>query len=219
MSITVMEVLTEVSKSMRDEVNFIWDLQTELLPLLNRAVPELVWRDPYASVFNMPFATAAGVLQTIPADAVALINVKRNLGANGTTPGNIITDVPRDSLDADLPSWPTTTAAAPIHYVFDSRDPRRFYLWPQPPSPWFVELEYAQVPNDVAIGDPFPLPEMYAAAVQHWIKAIAYSSNMELYGGIGAKLSEFYMAQFNATMAATVPAIGESVPKNTVNRT
>lgn len=224
MTSTVQKVLDEVSKILKDEWSFEFDQATELLPLLNRAVPEIVWRDPMASPVIAPLLCADGRTQTIPADAVALIDVRCNLGATNVGSGNIITKVPRDHMDAARPSWPTDVMgspgvpAAPRHYTTDERLPRFFDLWPQPNGTWWVEIRFSFVPDDVAAGDNFPLPDMYIASCEHWMIANALAGRRPQLDAQGQFLVAYHTQEFEKSMGATVAGTVATVPSNTVNR-
>lgn len=220
-------IVDQVSKKLWDEIGANYDQQTELLPGLNDSIVEIVWLDPMASVFNMPFPTEPVSLQTIPADAVALINVKANLGTDGTTVTNAITRVPRDHFDSVHPNWQSEVSgaagvpASPYHYIFDERDPRRFWLWPAPIANWKVQLEYSQVPDDVTLADDYPLPAMYIPATKDYMlwKALL-RRDKAMVGPMSEQLLALatkYESAFYTLMGATVKAIGEVVPRRKAN--
>lgn len=54
----VSTLVTEISKTLRDEIGVVFDVATEILPVLNLATSEIVNTDPDALVKNVPFQLA-----------------------------------------------------------------------------------------------------------------------------------------------------------------
>lgn len=222
MPFPVSNLLTECSKALRDEVGFEFDPETELLPLLNLSVADIVWKDPLASVFNTPFTAAMQALQVLPGDAVALVDVRFDLGTTGR-PQSAITNVQRDNLDAADPLWETQHCGDPgvpavvTHFTNDERDPRRFYLWPAPSATnWQVQLVYSQVPDDVTISDDYPLPAMYLGASKLFILARA----LAIRDDVALKYKEllgYYQQEYDKLVLSTEVAIKKQVPRGKVN--
>lgn len=164
-------------------------------------------------------------LQNLPPDAVNLIDITRNLGANGQTPGIAITKIPTDDMDACRPQWPTDICgqngapAVITHYVFRSNDPKRFYPWPFPASlPWWVEMIYNQVPNDAALTDTFPLPDLWIPATKSYVIAHALARRDKELGPMVWQLINYYTAEWQQQMGTTAPIIKGNVPRDQVNR-
>jgi hypothetical protein len=157
-------LLDRAAKTLYDETHVVFG-QDELLVHLNAAVAEIVQLDPKAYMVNAPFRCAPGALQTVPGDAIALVDVLYNTDASGK-PGRAIAAVGIDSLKAARPDWAQSPPSAVArHFVADPRDPKRFYLWPpQPDPPGYVQAVYQMVPPDVGLADSFPLPDLYEEA-------------------------------------------------------
>jgi hypothetical protein len=164
MPISVSSLLTRVSKTLFDETNVVY-AQQELLDHLNAAVAEIVQLDTKAYMVNAPLQCVPGAMQSLPGDAVALVDIRYNCDATGT-PGRAVTATGLDPLAAARPDWfAEPPAAVARHYAADPRDPKRFYLWPPQPNPaGYVQVVYQGVPDDVALTDNFPLPDLYAQA-------------------------------------------------------
>lgn len=81
-----------------------------------------------------------------------LLDVIRNMGANGTTPGRAIRVSARDVLDAAAPDWHTRSSSVLTDYVYDPRVPTVFWVYPGVPSTGTVwaEISYLANPNEVA---------------------------------------------------------------------
>lgn len=224
MPFPIQNLVTEILKTLQDEWGFDFDPQTELLPLINLSIADIVWLDPLASVFNVDFTLAKQSLQVLPADAVAIVDVRMDLGTDGV-PTGIVTNVTKDHLDASQPGWVADVVGrngAPTgitHFVNDDRDPRRFYVWPIPDvDSWQVQLVYSQVPDDVTLADDYPLPAMYLGASKLYVMARALARRSEKEAGIDMKLIEYFTAEYKAMMGATVAAIETQLPRKKVNR-
>lgn len=89
-----------------------------------------------------------------PADIHGLFlnEVIRNLGANGATPGPIITVTPREALDATNRNWHAMRASKSIdHFTFDPRTPQTFYVYPPAAESVWVEVSLIAAPKDVPL--------------------------------------------------------------------
>ena len=128
-----------------------------------------------ASVILLPGVTR----QALPEDGLMLLDLTRNMGADGNTPGRAIRVTAKDSLDAQLPEW-HNDAADPVNgianFMYDPRDPYRYYVYPQAPATdWYVELVYAAVPPVMAsLADVILLRDVYANAL---IDYLIYRAN------------------------------------------
>lgn len=85
-----------------------------------------------------------------------LLDVIRNMGADGATPGRAIRVVARDVLDAANPNWHTTTDTTVTEYVFDPKTPKVFYVSPAvaPGASLWIEIAHLVNPVKVVIGTP-----------------------------------------------------------------
>lgn len=80
-----------------------------------------------------------------------MLNPRRNMGANGTTPGAAIRMVERDTLDSTDPLWHTRSGNAVRSVVFDPQTPRDFYVSPGVPvgvTVW-IELAFTAKPKTI----------------------------------------------------------------------
>lgn len=89
-----------------------------------------------------------------------VLDVIRNMGADGLTPGNAIRLLSdgREVMDAQNPGWHAVTGAAVSGYMYDPRMPRYFYVTPgvpATPGKW-AEVAYAAqpiaIPNTGTVG-------------------------------------------------------------------
>lgn len=167
----------------QDESGVSWP-RAELLDWLNLGLLDIAIARPESSVFNGDFTLATGVSkQTLPAGALALIDVVCNTGDDGVTYGHPVTIVSKETMDAVSPTWRSdaNTLGRIAHYAFDPRDPKHFYVWPKAPgSTWHLELVYSVTP--AALGSEasnIPIDDIYSGALLDYMLYRAYSKNAE----------------------------------------
>lgn len=178
------------------------------------------------ATFNL---TLRGAKQELPPAGASLVKITRNLGADGQTPGVPVTHVPWDDMDACQPTWQEDVCgvsglpAAPVHYLTDSRDPKRFYLWPHPnvmTTPAYVELVYRAVPDTVGLTDNFPLPALYEPLVKYYVigHALLRMDKDDARYKKALELATMYLKLFDDATKQTEATTTKTVPRNIVNR-
>lgn len=205
-TITVSSLLTRVAVILQDPTNIRWP-QAELLDWLNDGQREIALFKPNAFTKNIPKQLIAGTKQTLPTDGVALVDLPRNLGADGTTPGNAIRMVSREILDSQLPGWHATTAAAAAkHFVYTPLDPKTFYVYPPQPATGmgYVELVYVASPTDATLVSTITLDDIYSSALLNYVLSRAYSKDAEFAANLG--LAQGYYTQFQGQLQGKVAA-------------
>lgn len=176
------EIITGVSLALQDATYVRWS-SSELLYYLNLGQKEVAAFKPNASVTNASVQLVQGTKQSLPSGGLILIDVTRNMGAAGTTPGDAIRLVSRGVLDAQIPGWHSTTASATVkNYMYSPADPTRYYVYPpQPASPTYVEIIYGKMPTALtAISDPITVDDIYASALHNYVLYRAYSKDSEV---------------------------------------
>jgi hypothetical protein len=88
---------------------------------------------------------------TTPADAVVgtmLLDVIRNMGPDGLTPGRSIRVVPRKQLDTMSPDWHTVASTEVASFVYDPATPRYFWVTPgvHASTPVWVDAAFTAQP-------------------------------------------------------------------------
>jgi hypothetical protein len=154
---------------------------TECLLWLNDGQREIVNQLPKAYPLRATPTTVSGTRQTLAGlsltDGIAVIDVVRNFGADGTTAGRAITKRDRLWFDEQRPAWHSETAAEAYHWMFDERDPKAFYLYPGKTS-GKVELIYSANPTDLAsLSSAITLDDIYANALQWFVLFSFYSKD------------------------------------------
>lgn len=201
-TITGTNIIDRAAIILQDTTHVRWPDTDELLLWLNDAQREVVLRKPEAYAQNEVVALLAGTKQSIPTAGIALLDIIRNMGTGGATPGRAITRIDREILDEQRPDWHTETASAVTkHFMFDPRDPRHFYVYPaQAASPGQVEMVYSSAPTDLsALGDTITLDDIYAGVLLDYVLFRAYSKDADLSNTAPARAVAHYQS-FEASL-------------------
>ncbi len=195
----------------------------ELLGYLNEGQRALVNYKSNAYVRVRPVQLVPGTLQTLPADAIQLFDIVRNLGVNGATPGRAIRLTKRETLDAQVPNWHSAPASSESrHYMYAEASPRFFMVYPPQPTtaPGYVEVVYGALPPDVALGAPIAVDDVFENPLLDFVLARAWMKDTE-FGADGTR-SAAHMQAFVAALtgkakneAGASPNI--TAPANTTN--
>lgn len=159
---TVRDFLRELQATQLNDVEGItWDTLTLFLAM-NRALNTLVLMRPDASTKVVQMELVAGTRQSIPADGYLLINVVRNIRTDGGD-GRAVSLVSKDDMDLS-PNWHQISGKGVEHYIFDSRAPKTFFIYPRVNAGSKVEIEYsAHLPTltEDNLGDEMPVDSEY----------------------------------------------------------
>ncbi|AXE37185.1 DUF6682 family protein [Chromobacterium phragmitis] len=179
-----------------DQTNINWP-RPELLGWLNDGQREVVIHRPDSCTRNEDMALVAGTKQQLPAAALKLIEVVRN------SDGHAITPTARRTLDANKRDWHVMAASSTIlHYVFDLRDPQRFYVYPPAAAGTKVEVIYSTAPKDCESEDAdLGISEVYANVLTDYVLYRAFSKPGE--AGSPAAAASYYQTFTNALSGKT----------------
>jgi len=145
---TVAALIERASIIIQDTTNVRWPKE-ELLKWLNDGQREIVLHKPVAYPQDSVETLAAGTKQSIPATGISLIDVPRNEVGDKRA----IRIVEREILEAERPGWHNETAVQEVkHYVFDTRNPKKFFVYPPNDGTGQVNLIYSAAPTDLALG-------------------------------------------------------------------
>ncbi len=182
-TITGTNIVSRAAIVLQDTTGVRWPQTEELLLWLNDGQREVVLRKPDAYAQNTVVQLVVGTKQSIPATGIQLLDVIRNMGTGGATPGRAITRIDREILDEQRPDWHSETASAETkHYMFDLRDPKHFYVYPpQHATAGQVEEVYSAAPTDLSVlGDTITLDDIYSGVLLDYILYRAYSKDADL---------------------------------------
>jgi len=208
-NMTVRGLLDMVEVILQDADNDNWGL-TELITWYNLSCRDCVIYAPEANPVIEPVKLAAAVKHSIPAGGLALINIIRNMGTDGLTPGEAIFPSTVKIVQSFDPSWNTATAAAVIQNFMPETD-RTFYSYPPGDGTGYVEMEYSKVPTAVAYdanGDwesaMVGVTDKYVTAVLNSILARAFSKDTDFPGNL--ERSADHERQFMQAVGAPIAA-------------
>jgi len=208
-TIVAQTLIDKASELLLDETNIRWP-STDLLAWVNDGQRAVARMDPSAKMVTASVVLVAGTLQTLPAAAVRLGRIHRNMGVGGSTPGRATVFVDRTTMDANNPNWHTDSSSAEVlNYMYDVDDPYQFWVYPQQPasSPGYIELTYSSLPTDVAIGSAIDIHDVYSTALVDYILHRAYEKNDEI-ADANAKAQSYY-SKFVAQVAEKVAGDGK----------
>lgn len=147
-------LVSEASGYLKDETNRRWS-QAVLLNWLNYAESAICMIKPDAYSKTASRQLSPGTLQSVASDAIMVGRVNRNMGADGLTPGRIVTLMPLSTMDND-PDWHTDTAETEIkHFIPIPGSNDRFYVWPpvHAETAVYVEETYPAVPTPITVAN------------------------------------------------------------------
>lgn len=174
------DVLAKVDYALNDSNNVSWT-EPEKLAWLNDGRREIVRVRPDANTVRESITLAEGTAQTLSSEIVALIDITRNMGSDGSTPGGAITEMEKDRLDRWRPDWHTVDATATAkHFIRNPLTPREFYVYPaQPATPEQVEAIVSKVLADVASSADIVLTDQWVPALVDYVCWMAHSKDSD----------------------------------------
>jgi hypothetical protein len=202
MPITAQSIIRRVVETLQDTTSIRWPV-AELVRYLNDGQREVVLYRPDSMVTNSTVTCVAGSKQTLPANGAKLIEVVRN---SGTKRAVRLTN--REILDAQMPGWHALAGQNEVlHYMYDPRDPRVFYVYPPATTSAQLDIVYAAYPTDVvepadgatytAVTGNISLPDIYGNVLQDYILARCYMKDSE-YAGNAQRAQAHYTLFANA---------------------
>lgn len=186
MPITGGQIITRAADILKDDGNIRWVL-TELVRWLNTGQRMIVMYRPDAKYTVSAVKLVAGTKQTVPEGGLKLIDVSRNMGADGETPGRAIKLISKELLDAQDPNWHVTANATGVikHYVFDVRTPLDYYVYPQVPAApdVYVELAHSVMPAELMdADDDIDVPDIYEDPLLNYLLSRCYAKDASYAG-------------------------------------
>ena len=178
-----------------------------LLDFLNAAVQAVAMQRPDATAITESILLEPGMRQRIPeakrhratANALILVELVRNMGADGETPGAPITPVRPDILLA----WGRHQITSKVvdNFGYDkSTNPRVYYVYPCVPEDVdvYVEATYSAEPTQIfSKGECLPISDSYAPAIMHHILASILSGDSE---ASNMAKAQYHMQMFQSVL-------------------
>lgn len=203
MPVTAQSVVRRATDILQDQTSVRWTAD-ELVRWLNDGQREIALYRPDAVATYGAVTLVAGSRQSLPASGFKLLDIPNN--AAGTKAA--IRQVDRRTLDELNPAWHSMTGTSTVvHYCYDQRDPRTFYVYPPSLGGNAVNAVYAAYPTDIAEPSPgstytsvtgnISVPDIYAGALLDYVLHRGYTKNSE-YAGDPARAVAHYTAFTNA---------------------
>jgi hypothetical protein len=180
----VSDILFRAGRLLSDPTHVRWATD-ELIDYINDAQRQIVLLVPDANSRTESFVLANESRQTLPAGAIRLLRITRNMGSDGNTPGRVVYPTLRSALDAEIPLWHTTTGLQVEHYIYDPEsNPKVFYVYPAI-SGGQVEIVYSTNPAVVtASGDTLELGDQYINPILDWVLYRCWAKDAEYAGNV-----------------------------------
>lgn len=169
-AITGLEIITQASEVVVDADNVTWTVP-QGVNWINDGQRAIALQRPDASVLTQNKLLVPGTRQSITGRR--LMDVIRNQGIDGNTPGNAIRLVERGVKDDFEPDWHTLDGETVIQeYIYDPRVPKEF--WVSPPvhasTDVYVLLTEAVDPTDITDeNDTINIDDVYAPVLLEWL--------------------------------------------------
>ena len=225
MPISAQSVIRRCVETLQDNTSIRWPV-AELVRYLNDGQREVALYRPDSMGTSTTVTCVTGTKQSLPTNGAKLIEVVRNSGASKKA----VRLTNREILDAQLPGWHNVTPTSEVlHYMYDPRDPRVFYVYPPATASAQLDIVYSAYPLDItepgdgslhtAVTGNIGVPDIYTNALQDYILYRAYTKDSE-YAGNAARAQAHYAAFANTLgveIKATV-AVGPN-PVGNPNRT
>jgi hypothetical protein len=210
MTIPAQSIIRRVVETLQDNTSVRWPI-SELVRYLNDGQREVVLYRPDAMVTNATVSCVAGSKQSLPSNGAKLIEVVRNAGGSKRA----VRLVNREILDAQTPGWHNLTGAAEVlHFIYDPRDPRVFYVYPPATSSASLDIVYAAYPTDIAepadgalytaVTGNIGLPDIYGNVLQDYILARCFMKDSEYAGN--AQRAQAHYALFASALGIELNA-------------
>lgn len=194
-TVTAKTIIDKATIQLIDLTNIRWT-RAELLSWLNDGMRQTVLIQPSASSTTSVIQLQAGTRQYIPDDGWLLLNIYRNMGTGGNTPGRTIRIISREVLDNFNPNWHTDKATAEVrNYMYTNQDQLAFYVYPPNTGTQQIEINYSAQPTDLtAESQAIPIFDVFQSALVDYILYRACSKDAEYAPGL--QLASQYSAAF-----------------------
>ena len=183
MTTTALTLIAECAADLFDPGYDRWT-EANWLSYLNSGERQLVFFKPTSYISITSFVLVEGITQSLPSGAIELVDIKRNMGTDGATPGASILKCDPKDLDETVPDWRDTTASATVvHFMFDPNNRTKFDVYPKQPATDFgyVEAAYSMVPVEIAAtSNNINLNDEYCEPLKNYMKFRAYARDAQI---------------------------------------
>ena len=213
-------ILSRVRNILQDNTSVRWT-DGEMFDYLSDGQREIASFKPDATATHANVQLATGTEQTIPTDGLRLISINRNMSGTATdaTGGRVVSKVNLDIINSEDPNWhdPTVTGRAAHgtvvkHYMFDQRDPRKFFIYPGVSGNAYVEVVYSKNPTSIGANtDLIQVDDTYANSLMNFCLYRAYLKDGEFAGNFQRAGSHYQL--FTQSLGITTQADTVNEPR------
>jgi hypothetical protein len=173
-------IVDEVASQLNDNDHITW-LEDKLLDYITTAEEAIILLRPdaYSNITTM--LMASGAKQSLPSTALRLLDIKRNMGSDGATPGRVVHPCSADSIDLFAFDWNADTEEEVVkNFSYDERTPTFFFVDPPSDGVGHIEISVSRVPPEVtSVGQTLVLKDIYRNAIIQWCMFRAYSIEVD----------------------------------------
>jgi len=195
MATKVRSILNRAALLLNDNEFIRWE-ESELVAWLNdgqKAIATAPATDAY--IIRGDITTVEGSVQSLPLDAIRLIDVVKN-----ASDGSAIHQTDYAMVDMLAPAWRAQTPVAIAeNYFFDERTPLEFELFPPVTAGNLIEVVYGAQPDEVGVNDNILVKDLYSDALINYIMYRALSKDTEDASPELGRATAFYRAYLLAT--------------------
>lgn len=169
MAITAQSVLDRVQKLLYDQAGVRWPNE-EVLDWIADGQILVIQHVPESASRTVSLNLRVGTSQELEAQYSRLLDIIRNQGEDGATPGPAITIAERLSLDAIRPNWHEEEGDVVYHFVYEpDQNKRNFWVYPGPDAPLKVQAMVSpQPPATLQASTELLLKETYINPLVDW---------------------------------------------------
>lgn len=209
---TISYIIGKVNDQLVDDGFVRWPKE-KLMTYFNDAQRAIVIIRPDSHVTETEFSCAAGTKQTLPDEALRLVDVRSN------EMGYAIINRDKSEITELYPKWYGTTGEdEPEAFIYDERQPKTFFLFPGVPAALKVEVVYSSTPPVRAIGGidaKADLDNVYSNAIVEYMLYMAHSKDFE-HSELAKAQNHFQM--FNALMGLKSESDTGMTPTSPANK-
>jgi hypothetical protein len=215
-TVTAKTIIDKATIQLIDLTNIRWT-RAELLSWLNDGMRQTVLIQPSAASTTAVIQLQAGTRQSIPDDGWLLLNIYRNMGTSGATPGRAIRIISREILDNFNPNWNTDTATAEVrNYMYTNQDQLAFYVYPPNTGVQKIEINYSSQLTDLTSeSQVIPIFDIFQSALVDYILYRACSKDAEYAPGVA--LAQQYSSAFVAAIQGKTQSEITNDPSQALN--
>lgn len=185
MATTGQQIADLVSRKLKDEgATRRWVQATSLIHGINEAQLFIAEKKPGSVAKTEVMVLVAGTKQSVGSGYFRLLDIIRNMGTDGNTPGAPVGNVSRSMLDAVNRAWHSEDGNSVVDdYAYDPTDnPTAFYVTPPQPSSsqGYIELVRAALPPALAsLASNLTVADEYRDAVVEYVVGWALEQETE----------------------------------------